>query len=300
MKTKLISKNKTCCRYIFILILLLVISCAGNNNVNSNNINPVPAPSDTVKPSDTKTPSNKTPADKKENLNKVTLHLIIAADTNDSQIGKSVAMDSKKLQKLIEDIVNQSKGELALKKIILEGNSLNNNNLIRAIEFPKVNPNDLIIFSYSGHGHRLKSTPSRWPLMDTPGRITDFAVVIEKIKNKNPRQFIILADCCNALVELPARRFLYSARQLNYNAIKQMFVLSNIQIAASGSLPGQFSYGNNELGGIFTSSFISNLTNALLSNGSKWEELFQKTRQDVVNISGLSGNEQTPQYQRYK
>jgi len=300
MKTILVSKNKTCCRYILMLILLMVLnsSCA-NNNVNPPDSEVTPQPS-----SDTNIPPEKTEDTNinpvtEPNSNAVTLYLIIAADTNDSQIGKSVAVDSKKLQSLIEDIVSQSKGDLALKKIVLEADSVTNHNLMLAIDFPKVKPDDLVIFSYSGHGHRFQSTPTRWPLMDTPGSVTDFASVIEKIKNKNSRQFILLADCCNAVVERPERRLLYSGRKFNYNAIKQMFVISNARFAASGCLPGQFSYGDNDQGGLFTSLFISNLSNALLSDGTDWEELFQKTRQDVVNISRLSGNEQTPQYQRY-
>ncbi|MDM8535464.1 caspase family protein [Desulfobacterales bacterium HSG17] len=296
MRTIFISKNKACCRNILLFILLLVISSCAGNNINSHDADPVILPSsDIVKPVNTNTTPGET-----ENSNAVTLHLIIAADTNDSQIGKSVAVDSRKFQSLMEDIVKQSKGEMILKKIVLQGDSLNNNNLLRAIEYPKVNPDDIIVFLYAGHGHRYQSTPTRWPLMDTPGKITDFAIIIESIKNKNPRQFIILADCCNAVVNRPSIRLLYAGRQLNYDAIKQMFLTSKTQIAASGSIPGQFSFGDNEQGGLFTSLFISNLSKALLSIGADWEEVFQKTRQNVVNMSGLSGNEQTPQYQRYK
>ncbi|QTA79771.1 Caspase domain-containing protein [Desulfonema limicola] len=305
MTKKTVLQNKTFFKYILMFILLLVINSSCAENIvkpDDTNIKPLPLPDITkpsTEPSDT-AGSDTAGSDKIDNSNAVQLHLVIAADTSDSQIGRSVAVDSKKFQTLMEDIVNQSRGELVLKKIVLESNALNNNNLLRAIDFPKVNPDDIFIFLYAGHGHRFQSTPTRWPLMDTPGRVTDFAVVIEKIKNKNPRLFILLADCCNAVIDVPLRRFLYSARELNFDAIKQMFLISDVQIAASGSLPGQFSYGNNEQGGLFTSSFLSNLSQALLSNGAGWEDIFQKTRQDVVNMSGLSGNEQTPQYQRYK
>lgn len=303
MKSILNFKNSPSYRFIFLLILFLII----NSSCANNDVKPEPVP---------QTPGTSTPSGNgglppepddpntgevtEPDSNLITLHLIIAADTNDTQIGKSVSVDSKNMQALMRDIVSQSRGELVLRKIVLEARSVNHYNLMRAIEFPKVKENDIVIFLYAGHGHRLQSTPTRWPIMDTPGKETDFAYIIEKIKAKEPRQFIILADCCNEVVKRPSARISLMGRQMNYDAVRQMFITSNAQIAASGCIPGQYSYGDDEQGGLFTSTFISTLNKALFLDGAKWEEIFQKTRQDVVNRSGLAGKEQTPQYQRYK
>ncbi len=223
------------------------------------------------------------------------LRLIIVADTLDSKIGRSVAIDSQNLQELMGSIAAQSNGGLVLKKIILEGESATRHNLIRAVSYPKIGENDVVVFLYSGHGHRYQTTASRWPLMDTEGGNTDFAEIIRIIRSKNPRQFIALADCCNEVVVRGGERTF--RRRFSYTQIQKMFITSKAQYAASGSIPGQFSYGDDNEGGLFTSSFIAGLSSALSSSQADWEQVFEKTVSDVLM---KSGNEQRPQYEKYR
>lgn len=224
------------------------------------------------------------------------LRLIIVADTNDSKIGRSVAVDSQNMQSLMEDIVRQSNGELVLKKIVLTGDSATRHNMLRAIEYPAVKSSDVIVFLYAGHGHRYQSTAGRWPLLDTVDGTADFADVIAKIKAKNPRQFIALADCCNEVVARAEARVLHR-RQLSYNAVRQMFLTSQTCIAASGSAPGQFSYGDDSSGGLFTAAFVSNLNAALSSSQPDWNQVFEKT---LATVRQQSGGEQIPQYEKLR
>ncbi len=224
------------------------------------------------------------------------LRLIIVADTNDSKIGRSVAVDSQNMQGLMEDIVSQSSGELVLRKIVLTGASATMHNMLRAIEYPTVKPNDVIVFLYAGHGHREQNTSTRWPLLDTVDGTADFADVIAKIKAKNPRQFIALADCCNEVVARAEAR-VFQRRQLSYNNIRQMFLTSQNYLGASGSGPGQFSYGDDNSGGLFTAAFVSSLNAALTSSQPDWNQVFEKT---VAAVRQQSGGEQIPQYEKFR
>jgi hypothetical protein len=224
-----------------------------------------------------------------------TLHLIIVADTNDYKIGRSVAVDSQNMQDLFEAIVSRSNGKLFLNKIVFEGYSVTQDNMMRAIDTLRVKSDDVIIFSYSGHGHRYQSTTSRWPLLDTLNHPTDFLTVIRNIYSKYSRQFIAIADCCNNVVDIryreaPSPR----SNDFPYEGIKRLFLNSNVKIAASGSEPGQMSYGNDYDGGHFTSAFISNLRSALFSSTGTWDMIFKNAQQ---NVAEKTDGDQKPQYE---
>ncbi len=225
---------------------------------------------------------------------KVTLHLIVVADTNDPKIGNSVSADSRDIQSTMEAIVIRSNGRLFLNKIVFEGNSITHQNMLNAVDSLRVRANDVILFLYAGHGHRYTSTESKWPLMDTMNHPTDFSTVIEKLRRKYVRQFVALADCCNEVIDVPYRTRITRSNKFLYSNISRMFLTSTVKIAASSSKPGQFAYGD-DAGGYFTSAFIENLRNALLYAGGNWEMVLQNTRKDVLE---KTGNRQEPQYEK--
>jgi hypothetical protein len=258
-----------------VLVSLFLFACNGT-------VKPVPPP---VPPPPT------SPLD-------ATLHLIVVADTTDPKIGRSVAIDSENMQEFFKSVAAQSNGKLKFRKQVLEGYAITNRNLIQAIENTTIYSKDVIVFSYSGHGFRRHTTASKWPMMNTKGSATDFAQVIAKIKAKQPRQFIALADCCNNFIDRAPEALSFRAvRELSAEAIKCMFVDSNAEIAASGSEPGQFSYGNDSIGGFFTSSFLKNLEEALVSQSCSWKTVFEDARKEVLTISR---DKQSPQYEKLR
>lgn len=305
-----VSKNNLLHQSVLLIMLLMFslcsYSCATNNGSTPSPApepnpipvpNPVPPPSPTPNPTPMPTPTPVPPAPSPESVS--TLHLIIVADTKDPKIGRSVAKDSQNMQNFFQEIVNSSNGEIFLNKIVLEGYSVTRNNLIRAIEYPKVKSNDIIVFLYSGHGHRNQWTQTRWPIMNTMEAYTNFADVIKTIKSKNPRQFIALADCCNKTIPPRAEVRSIARGIFPYENIKNMFLTSNVQFAASGCEPEQFSYGNNIEGGFFTSAFISNLAKSLssASAGYTWNQIFYNVKSDV---NQKTHEEQVPQYEKIR
>ncbi len=216
------------------------------------------------------------------------------ADTNDYKIGYSVEVDSKNMQDLFQGIVRRSKGSIYLNKLVFEGFSITQENMLKAVDSLRVRSNDIIVFLYAGHGHRYKSTMSKWPLMDTMNHPTDFLTVIQKIRNKYARQFIALADCCNNVIPTPRDIEKRLSNDFPYENIRRMFLDSTVKIAASGSEPGQFSYSNDVVGGFFTSSFISNLKKALFSSEKGWKTVLYETRKNVLQ---KTNNAQKPQFE---
>ena len=291
IKNRILDRNPGILRLIASVTLILLFTiCACISTESKPDPVVVPPPSPPV------TPQPQPPTATTQPSSGPTLHLIVFADTNDYKIGDSVTIDSRNVQNLFGEIVKRSNGKLFLNKIVFEGYSVTQKNMLESIASLRVRSDDIIVFLYAGHGHRYQSTASKWPLMDTMNHPTDFLTVITNIRNKYTRQFIALADCCNEVVDLPYRmRPALPRNDFLYSNITRMFLNSTVKISASGCKPGQLSYGDDVNGGYFTSAFISSLRDALLYPGGTWEMVLQNTRSKVVQ---KTGNEQEPQYEK--
>ncbi len=237
------------------------------------------------------------PATPAPNNQQITLHLIIIADTDDFSIGESTKIDLRNMQKLMGEIAEQSLGRIVLKPLIKD-KRVTYKELLIILKRLRAQPRDIIVFLWAGHGHG--SPGAKWPYLDTAAKTTDFKKVIKILNNKNARQMIALADCCNA--PLINTRDIYAPRRLRKpfffpENIEKMFVRPEIKIIASGSQTGQNALGTNSLGGYFTYNFITTLEEALLDENnpdSAWEKIMRTTRQRVLFDTK---NKQTPQYE---
>lgn len=245
---------------------------------------PTPPPSPQPSPSPTPVPA---PDDR------ATLYLILAADTNDPSIGRSVRVDRIEMQKLFETIEEMSQNQLFVIEKVIEGDDFSRQRIVQAIEAIRPGPDDVIVFSYSGHGFRESATETRWPELDTPDGPISFKTVLQMIQSKGARQFIALADCCNQSIDVGVR--LRTVTRIGFENIKRLFLDSKTSVAASGSKPGQFSFGNDRYGGFFTAAFIKNVNKALQS-GLGWEEIMARSRLDVIEKARMIDREQEPQY----
>lgn len=253
--------------------------------------------SSTQTPEPTATPVPETPAAS----SLATLHLIIIADTLDNKIGTSVAIDSKNFQDFFQAVVDSSQGKIFLNKVVLEGRDITRNNLFATLNFvsPRIKSNDIVVFLYSGHGYRMQTKVSKWPVLNTREYATEFDDVITILKNSNPRQIIAIADCCNSFIDRGIRtaKILKAPEAFSYQDIERMFLLPKTKIAASGSKVGQFSNGDDVDGGYFSAAFISNLRKSLLSADGNWDKVFTGA---VSVVSQKTQNEQVPQYEEIR
>jgi len=240
------------------------------------------------------------PDDTVSNNLKVTLHLIIIADTDDISIGESTKIDLRNMQNLMGAIAKQSLGRIVLKPLIRK-NRISHRELLNILKNLRTQRRDIIVFHWAGHGHG--SHGDKWPHLETTAKTTDFRQVIRILDSKNVRQMIALADCCNK--PLINTRDIYAARSLRRQyffpaTIEKLFIRPEIKIIASGSESGQYASGTNSLGGYFTYNFLTTLEEALLSENisdSAWEKIMQTTRKRVIFDTRNKLNKQTPQYE---
>jgi hypothetical protein len=209
-----------------------------------------------------------------------TLHAIIAADTHDETIGKSVEIDLENIKTLLRSI--QQNTGLGLQTHSFSGEQLTRNNVNLALNQLSVEPNDVVIFYYSGHGINLNKG-SKWPALVFGGRFLNLDKVRDQIKAKNPRFFMVLADACNNLAQVISshRGVGDKGRPLPKN-YQSLFLNYRGNIIASSSIPGQKSWGSHGQGGFFTHAFLTHLIEELASSSTpNWQTIMERAKQPL-------------------
>ncbi len=221
-----------------------------------------------------------------------TLHAILVADTNDQKIGRSTMTDLSIMTNLMESIKENT--GLQLNEKTIHGATLTQDMgytaVKQAVESLSVSSEDVVIFYYSGHGARLSSDSSRWPSLAVEGvytgvrKLLPLQWVVDQLNQKRPRFFIAMADSCNS--EIDTGRFI--PRQVgNKNAYQSLFLGYKGQMIASGSKPGQYSFGDPQNGGLFSQAFHANLNKALASSNPSWQEIMDGATQPIETGSPL-------------
>lgn len=224
-----------------------------------------------------------------------TLHAVILADTNDNKIGNSTEVDFKHMNNLVQEISSYT--GMTLSKRTLKGSELNNNNVRKILNNLAVKKNDAVIFYYAGHG---KNPPSRnkWPSMMLYDKNLEFNFVITKLKKKNPRFFLAIADSCN---DFPQNRFYPSTNQrtLPNNSKRKnyqnLFLKTKGYIVASAAIPGQLSWSYAHTGGLFTTQFLNSLNMEVSSSHqASWKAIMESAVETIILPNNLI---QQPQYE---
>ncbi len=245
-----------------------------------------------------------------------TLHFIMAANTGDPLIGPSCAKDEENLLKELKGITG-SLG-IVLKPYIVNANNekdFSRKNLQAKIDELKAGPEDIIIFSYSGHGARWDDQKDPYPFMQlwvkTPykedvknqaeyellKRIVQLnslslSEVNQLLNKKGARLTIVLGDMCNT--ELGAKKPVDLENILNFGdalrssteiirrdpvKLRKLFIDAKGSLLSCAAKPKEKASGNSTAGGYYTASFIEALRLAGTYNkpAATWENIITKT-----------------------
>ena len=238
------------------------------------------------------------------------LHFMVIAD-DQTNIAKMCQLDQQRIREEAKRIALYS--ELNLKEKKFDYSTTSPGDIINWILDLKVQPDDVIIFYYSGHGYRFQEKDSIWPMLNILNSAygLDFKIILEAIESKNARLSIAFADACNSFIDAQASKEQEPKRlkkqmqnlyqiALNY---KKLFRESSGMIAIVGSDVGQYSWCDELNGGFFTFSFLRAVHSCLSFNSGDldWALVLQNTVKQVdglMKTSGLEkdGYQQTPVY----
>ncbi len=223
---------------------------------------------------------------------KVTLHLVIVANTAISDIGPSCEFDKKRVISEMES-VSDALG-MTLKQYIVDGKDLSKENVTNTLNGLSPATNDVVMFFYTGHGFRWSNQTDQYSNMDFRYNpytqiSTETCMTVTEVSNiiasKGARLNISLADCCNSDIGVNAKsseKFLASRSDPNYDEKKlaTLFLKAKGTILSCAASPGEVSWCNESDGGFFMFSFFQAFHEEVgyLSNEPTWDDIMSNTK----------------------
>ncbi len=226
------------------------------------------------------------------------IQFIVVANTEDARIGVSVKKDVTNIYSELKDVsvfLN-----LPLNYVEISGTKFGKANVETALDNLKPGPNDIVIFYYSGHGY--SNDQLAYPQFDLrQSRFDDITVatlnvsdVYNRIKAKNARLNIIISDCCNSslgTLKPEGKSFALTTKSLlswDKSFCHNLFMNSKGSILATAAKKGQYAYGNNDVGGYFTSNLITSMEKYLSKfqgTTPSWEKIIAEAQTTTVSLS---------------
>jgi len=244
------------------------------------------------------------------------LHLVLVANTEDKDIGKTCVIDKDATYKTFSEIAEFL--EINFKPTVIAGKEFSKVNVDKAVSSVRPGPNDIVVFYYSGHGFNEVDEQYQFPYLDLRDKsfqkyggayTMNVEAIYQKLRAKGARLNLVISDCCNkdptsgALVSSEGASTRTSSIGWNKENCQALFMskqpMSIMMTAAQkGELSagnqfaflcsrqkGELSAGNPSDGGIFTFIFREQLEKALgpFTRNPSWNNLVQSAKKETVN-----------------
>lgn len=227
------------------------------------------------------------------------LHLVLVANTEDRDIGKTCVIDKDATYKTFSEIAEFL--EINFKPTVIAGKEFSKVNVDKAVSSVRPGPNDIVVFYYSGHGFNEVDEPYQFPYLDLRDKsfqkyggpfTLNIESIYQKLRSKGARLNLVISDCCNkdptsgALVSSEGASTRTSSIGWNKENCQALFMSKQpLSIMMTAAQKGELSAGNPSDGGIFTFIFREQLEKALgpFTRNPSWNNLVQSAKKETVN-----------------
>jgi len=215
-----------------------------------------------------------------------TIRALVACDTTSKDIKIGTELDYMRIKKSFLHIAQQLK--IPTKIQTLAGKRFSIHKIKEWIS--DLQPSDIVLFYYSGHGLRPRNHDDPWPAIPYAKKrrkyiFSPISSLKKAICRKNPRFALFLLDCCNnssipkSASSLPINPF-YIPKKSRLPGLRPLFLETRGIITACAAAPGEAALaviGGRRQGSIFSVHFIQ----ALLAEGQKnlasWKTILDNT-----------------------
>lgn len=225
---------------------------------------------------------------------KVKIHLLIVANTDDPNIGKSSRQDMFNISGYFTNLA-ETLG-IAIERKTIWGRSFSKKAVEDLIKNLKPGTNDIVIFYYTGHGFRRPEDTGKFPRMVLSNNYTMQTLqknslsvedIYRQIVGKGARLNLVLSDCCNEKIENPPAtgNEILTTKSIglpvnidNFRAL--FFAPQKNNILVTSADIDQLASGNPTVGGFFSWHFRASLENHLspLKQNITWAQVLNDAR----------------------
>ena len=149
---------------------------------------------------------------------------------------------------------------------------------------------DTIFVYYSGHGH-IDNKDRQYLDLDVQNAAHSLlrSDLTEELSQKKCRLKILITDTCSNRVHTspPMAKSSATVVQRKRHYIEDLFLKHKGILNITAASPGQYAWGNNHIGGYFTTALIQSFTASSDTNRDgflSWKEAFTATRRDTQSI----------------
>lgn len=220
------------------------------------------------------------------------LYSILLCDTYASNIEDSIKIDLKNIRNEVTRI--QWYTQLRLIEVNFNGVDLVPSDVFQYVLDAEFNPDDVVIFFFTGHGYR---TPSKrgnpWPNLycSITGEGIDFYEITQLLAAKNPGLLVSMCDCCNNILPDSVAPDLYSKEYISESVDAQLrqnyqslFLQTTGVIMVRSSDVGEYSWCNSK-GAIYLLAFLDSLQSHTRNNTNvTWENILNSAASKVIKL----------------
>ena len=220
-----------------------------------------------------------------------TMHLVVVANTDVSDIGGACETDLRRIRSEFGGIAKVL--GMTLNEHLIKGQNYSKRQMDQALADLNPSDNDVVVFVYTGHGFRFKNQPDVYPCLDLSSSAYDNAEenymalsdVFNIIVKKSARLNIVLSDCCNCEIDMNQpmvlSNSLFSRSNTNFDIkkLQSLFLQTKGDIIATAASPGEKAWCGED-GGFFLLSFFENLRSqisVLNHETPSWDKLIKNT-----------------------
>lgn len=237
------------------------------------------------------TPSPSTP--------RATMHLIVVANTEDTDIGAGDAIDAEGVQREFSTAAKEA--GIAFDPVVILGSSFSSGNVKNILDNLNPSSNDVVIFVYTGHGFRYNDDTDAYPRMalnrnreNVFNNNLSASEVFNSLKRKKSRLNITLIDSCNSDLGMNKPNsdagvvLKPSDAGISRSAVTSLFLNARGNIIAAAASKGEKSGTTRTAGSFFIRSFLNAFmyeTSLLNSGTPTWSNIINQAKDNAASQS---------------
>ena len=181
------------------------------------------------------------------------VHLLMAGDTDDPKIGRSVQHDLGSVAVAFYILLREGQ----LDNARLEGDRVSAENILQAIDRFRVGPDDALVFYWSGHG--AFDRDGHFLHLPKGGNLYR-STLLGAMKKKKPRLVVLLTDCCNEYADTTSGKPMVAPsspdpKRKTSPLFEELFLKPRGVVDVNAAAQGEVALGVKE-GGLFTLSLV--------------------------------------------